>query len=322
MYSFHKVIANTIGRLIAKGVPLVAALTLAFGPTPASARDRTPPTKPSNFRVTAKTAYTVTVAWGSSTDNSGHFTYLLADTGSGQRVTLPQTATSYTFKTDLFPRNTYTFIIAAVDAAGNGSQSVSVSATLPADTTPPTTAPVLSATDVGATHASLAWTAAQDDAPYLYYEIFLNGAPYAYAGTNLSDALDSLQPGTTYTFNVQAQDLGGNLSPISNPVTVTTATAATDTTPPTTPANFGDYGMTFQDGETWLFWDQSTDDQTPQSQIRYDVYFNGVLDGSLVGSGGPWILYANLGALNTFEVIAVDEEGNQSAPATFTLDLR
>jgi hypothetical protein len=28
--------------------------------------------------------------------------------------------------------------------------------------------------------------------------------------------------------------------------------------------------MSFQDGETWLFWQQSTDDVDPQSFIRYD----------------------------------------------------
>ena len=82
-----------------------------------------------------------------------------------QRVTLPQTATSYTFRTALFPLNSYTFIIAAVDAAGNGSQAASVNTTLAADTTPPTSAPLLAVTDVGASHVSVAWTAAHDDAP-------------------------------------------------------------------------------------------------------------------------------------------------------------
>jgi len=302
--------------------PLLTLLTLALGASVAcAALDRTPPTKPANFRVTAKTAYSVSLAWGSSTDNSGNFSYVLADT-AGQRVTLPKSATSYTFSSGLFPKNSYTFIIQAVDAAGNSSSPISVAATLPADTTPPRTAPGLSVAAVGSSYVSLAWTAAQDDGPYLYYEVFLGGSPYAYAGTNLSATLTSLQPGTTYTFNVQAHDPGGNLSPLSNPVTITTSTASTDTTPPTPPSDLADYGMTFEDGETWVFWTQSTDDQTPQSQIRYDVYVNGVSDGSTTGNGGPWIFYAQLGALNTLTIIAVDEEGNQSSPGTFTLDLR
>ena len=56
--------------------------------------------------------------------------------------------------------------------------------------------------------------------------------------------------------------------------------------------------------------------------IRYDVFDNGLYEGSLFGSGGPFIVYAELGALNTFQVIAADEEGNQSSPATYIVDLR
>jgi hypothetical protein len=102
---------------------------------------------------------------------------------------------------------------------------------------------------------------------------------------------------------------------------VTTApTNPDDTTPPTTPANLTNAGMTFQDGETWLFWEQSTDDLDPQEVIRYDIYLNGVLDHSVVGHDMT-ILYGTVGVLNTFQVIAVDTAGNQSPPATFTIDI-
>jgi len=79
--------------------------------------------------------------------------------------------------------------------------------------------------------------------------------------------------------------------------------------------------MSFPDGETWLFWGQSTDDLTPQPLIEYDIYLNGVLDHVVVGTGAT-ILYGTPGALNTFQVIAVDEAGNQSVPATWTVGLR
>ena len=89
------------------------------------------------------------------------------------------------------------------------------------------------------------------------------------------------------------------------------------TTPPTTPANLRDNGMSFQDGETWLFWDQSTDNVDPQAVIRYDVYVNGVFDHSLQGFDRT-VVYGNPGVFNTYQVIAVDSAGNQSAPATLT----
>ena len=78
-----------------------------------------------------------------------------------------------------------------------------------------------------------------------------------------------------------------------------------------------DNGMSFQDGETWLFWQQSTDNVDPQSVIRYDVHVNGVFDHSLLGYSQT-VVYGNPGVFNTYQVIAVDSAGNQSAPATLT----
>jgi len=134
-------------------------LALCGASEASAARDRTPPTKPGSFRVTATTPFKVDLAWNPSTDNSGNFSYVIASTAGGT-VTLPKTATSYSWS-GLYPRNSYTFIIYARDAAGNGSASVSVSATLPRDTTPPATAPVVSVTSVGSTYVSLAWTPAR-----------------------------------------------------------------------------------------------------------------------------------------------------------------
>jgi hypothetical protein len=97
----------------------------------------------------------------------------------------------------------------------------------------------------------------------------------------------------------------------------TPALAAYDQTPPTTPAHLTDAGMSFEDGETWLFWGQSTDNLDAQSTIRYDIYVNGAFDHSRVGVGRT-ILYGNPGVFNTYQVIAVDSAGNQSAPASLT----
>jgi hypothetical protein len=105
---------------------------------------------------------------------------------------------------------------------------------------------------------------------------------------------------------------------MSDPVNLTTEVSDTsDTTPPTTPGNFRDNGMSFEDGETWLFWDQSTDNVDPQSVIRHDINVNGVFDHSLLGFDRTEV-YGNPGVSNTYQVIAVDSAGNQSAPATLT----
>jgi chitodextrinase len=143
-----------------------------------------------------------------------------------------------------------------------------------------------------------------------------NPVQNGYSGT--SGTFGPLQPETTYTFTVYAQDLSGNTSPVSDPVSVTTeAEDQNDTTPPTTPGNLTDNGMSFPDGETWLFWEKSTDNVDPQSVIRYDVYLNGEFNHSLIGTNNT-VLYGNPGVFNTYQVIAVDSAGNQSAPASLT----
>jgi chitodextrinase len=292
-------------------------LAMALGATPAqAARDRTPPTRPTNLRVTGMTPYTVSLAWNPSTDNSGSVTYTICCANVSSE-TFPGPASSRVYKAGLEAGRSFSLRIVARDAAGNYSgYSNTVTFTLPADTTPPTQ-PSVSVTDVGPTHVSLAWSSTEDG-PNVWFNVYMDGNPVQQGTKNTSANFGPLQPETAYTFTVQARDFGGNLSPMSAPLTVTTeATNQDDTTPPTTPGNLSDHGMSFEDGETWLFWEQSTDDVDPQSVIRYDVYVNGVFDHSIMGAGRT-IVYGNPGVFNTYEVIAVDSAGNQSAPASLT----
>jgi hypothetical protein len=296
---------------------MALALALILGATPVmAARDRTPPTTPKNLRVTGMTAYSVSLAWTPSTDNSGSVIYTICCANVSSE-TFPGPASSRVYRAGLEAGRSFTLRISAKDAAGNASgYSNSVTFTLPRDTTPPAK-PVVSVTDVGPTHVSLAWSSV-DDGPNVWYTVYQNVTPVLYGTRDTSATLGPLTPETSYTFTVRASDFGGNVSPLSDPVNVTTDPAnRADTTPPTAPGNLRDNGMSFPDGETWLFWDQSTDNVDPQSIIRYDVYANGVLDHSLLGASST-ILYGAPGVSNTFQVIAVDSAGNQSAPATLT----
>lgn len=296
---------------------IVLVLALLLSATPAqAARDRTSPTRPTNLRVTGMTPYSVSLAWNPSTDNSGSVTYVICCANTSSE-TFPGPASTRVYRAGLEAGRSFTLRIVARDASGNYSRySNSVTFTLPADITPPTQ-PVVSLTDVGPTHASLAWSSSEDG-PYVWFTVRMNGNPVLQGVRDTSGSFGPLQPETTYTFTVQARDFAGNLSPLSDPLTVTTEPAnQNDTTPPTTPANLTDNGMSFEDGETWLFWDPSTDDVDPQSVIRYDVYVNGVFDHSLMGFNRT-IVYGNPGVLNTYQVIAVDPAGNQSAPASLT----
>jgi hypothetical protein len=237
----------------------------------------------------------------------------------GATYTVPQTQT--TFNLFVAPIGTYSFHVYAVDGSGNKSlKSNTVSATPPPDTIAPTP-PVVSVVGVNPTEVSLEWTASTDDGPYLFYQVFVNGSPSVDARHNRFAVVQGLTPETTYEFTVRARDLYGppNVSAPSNIVTVTTsAVGGVDTEPPTSPGNL--HGWDVGDGamEINLFWTKSVDNQTPQASIVYEVYQNGVLDHAITGAGKT-ILYATQAGENTFTVIAVDDAGNKSAPASITI---
>jgi hypothetical protein len=111
---------------------------------------------------------------------------------------------------------------------------------------------------------------------------------------------------------------GGSFSG-SDSRTVTILESSTgDRTPPMTPANLS--ANVFGDGETWLSWSASSDNATPSGLIVYEVFLNGRFDQPIGGGQTQAILYADLGVVNTIEVVAVDGAGNRSAPASVTVD--
>jgi chitodextrinase len=301
-------------RLVARvaGVACVLALLLGSSTVSAGARDRKPPTRPTNLHVTATTPYSVSLAWDPSTDNSGSFSYRVLVWGYAS--TVPQTQTTFTWTSNV-AGNTYSFYVYAVDAAGNQSQnSNTVTVTLPTDTVPPT-APEISATEVGPRYAKLAWSSV-DDAPELRYWIFRDGNLVIGPTTSTSGLVFPLAADTTHSFTAQARDSGGNWSTVGEPFAVTTPPAPDDTSPPTSPTNL--LPEEFSDTEFNIFWTQSTDDVDPRFIIRYDVYVNGQLADVAIGTGRTSSIVYLVRGDNTITVVAVDSSGNASAPATIT----
>jgi chitinase len=263
------------------------------------------------------------VAWDPAPANSGDFSYYLSGTGRATPAILPKTATSHTFSA-LAPGNEYWLGIYAKDAAGNVSENAHLGPIrLPSDTTPPWTAPVVSAGEIGTNYAHLAWTRAADDGPYHYsYELWLNGGLLYrsdYPRDVTSTVLRYLQPATTYAVQIRTYDFGGNPSPLSAPASITTLPVnPNDSTPPTVPANVS--AFSFGDLEMQLSWVQSTDNFDAQANIRYDVYVNGRFEDVVFGSGGPRVIYGDLGN-NLIEVFATDTAGNKSAAGTINVTL-
>ena len=285
-------------------------------PSPSSA-----PSTPTNLQVTGTTAYSVSFAWGASSDDSGSFTYRIVNISRGASVTVPQTQTTFTwFDSKLGPNQTSSFNIYAVDAANNWSNaSNTVTTTLPADTTTPST-PVMTLTEAGPTHLAIAWTT-QDDDPTLNFVLSMNGLVLSSQGSTPSYLVAPLTPETTYTFTVKAKDSGGHWSAESAPLTAsTTASDPDDHTPPTAPPGF--WGDVIDGAcEVMLSWGDSTDDVTPSEFIVYRISDNGQqIDSTTLGYTQVFE-YGIVNGLNTFSVVAVDEAGNVSAPVSVTLDL-
>ena len=197
--------------------------------------------------------------------------------------------------------------------------------TLPGQLAAPTK-PVVSVLAAGPTHASLNWSST-DDGSTIWYTIYINGeavstmnstsGTFTCAAVLVPTGCTPLEQETTYAFTVRARDVDGNLSPVSDPVFVTTEPAdPNDHTPPTAPAHVT---AEASGGHIIVGWSASTDEVAPQPFIRYDVYVNGELRAVVVGSVTAEV--EGDAGVNTISVIAVDTADNESAPGMVTVDL-
>jgi chitodextrinase len=231
--------------------------------------------------------------------------------------------TSHTIE-GLKPGRTYTFRAYAKDAAGNTSKaSNAVTVTLPGQLAAPSK-PAVHVLGVGPTHVTLSWVST-DDGPIIWYTIYIDGEPvstlnsrtatFTCARVMVPTYCDPLNQDTTYAFTIRARDVDGNLSPVSDPVFVTTRPIDPhDQTPPTRPAN-----VTAESNGAFVNvrWNASTDDLAPQSLIRYDIYVNGELSRVVVGETAAEVeVYFGV---NEIAVIAVDTADHESEPGTTTI---
>ncbi|GFZ31506.1 hypothetical protein CSC2_20320 [Clostridium zeae] len=141
------------------------------------------------------------------------------------------------------------------------------------DTVNPTKPSSVSVLSKSAGTVTISWTAATDNIAILGYEIYRDGLKVATVEDNITSYTDTgLLPATQYKYTVKAKDQAGNLSGVSNEISVTTDS---DIVPPTAPTNVAVSSKT-----GWaisLSWSPSTDDGTVAG---YDIYCNGTKVGS------------------------------------------
>ncbi len=214
-------------RLLVGALAMAAALPIVLTASPASAGvDVTPPTAPTNVRVSTLSFTSLTLAWNASTDNRGAPTYIVkidVPPGLWQSQTIALTESFGGLRAG----QAYQASVTAVDAAGNRSAAVPIQFTTLAWTQPAPAAPAnLRAVLVGGRLHSIAW-----DAPAR-----TGGFTYAlYSGPNLlvwSGTTDftidrlvnhecAVDPGSTHSLTVQAWDRENQPGALSAALTVT-----------------------------------------------------------------------------------------------------
>jgi fibronectin type 3 domain-containing protein len=176
------------------------------------------------------------------------------------------------------------------------------------DTAPPSVPGGLTASSTQPTVAALSWNPSTDNVGVAGYAVFRNGVMVAttaqafYVDSGVSD-------GTTYSYFVEAFDLGGNVSAPSLTTNVTTW----NTLPPTVPTNLVGTAVTCQDIN--LTWSAATD------QVGIGSYrvFRGTSPGNLTQVATTYSTptsYSNYPLAPStkyyFGVEAVDTDGNAS----------
>jgi cellulose 1,4-beta-cellobiosidase len=194
--------------------------------------DGTAPSAPASLTASAASCSQINLGWSAATDSggSGLKGYDVYRNGAFvKQVLVPATTTS---DVGLAGSTVYSYVVRAVDNAGNLSgPSPTANANTPAcaDTTPPSVPTGVTAGANGCAQVDLTWNAATDSggSGLKGYNVYRDGgfvklvtAP----ATSTSDA--GLAPSTGHAYSLRAVDNAGNLSAFSATANATTPACA------------------------------------------------------------------------------------------------
>jgi chitodextrinase len=186
-----------------------------------STADATAPSVPANLQGTGASASQINLTWTASTDNVGVTGYRVYRNGSQVGTTA---GASY-FDTGLSEATSYSYTVAAYDAAGNASAQCGAVAVSTLDATAPSVPTNLQATVVSTSRIDLTWTASTDNVAVAGYRVYRDGSLIASpSGTSYSNT--GLAAGTSYSYRVAAYDAAGNASVQCGAVSATTTAGA------------------------------------------------------------------------------------------------
>lgn len=217
-YSYAVAAFDAAGNTSARSTTLTVATR--------AAPDTTPPSAPTGLSASALASTQVQLTWQTATDNIGVTGYIVQREGATLAQVNDRTV-DYIDST-VVPQTTYTYVVRAVDAAGNVSQpsnATTVSTPAPSDTTPPSTPSGLAATTTSS-QVNLTWNPSADNVGVKDYIVKRGTLQIGVVtSTNFSDG--TVEVGSTYSYTVVARDAAGNTSSPSTALQVTITAAST-----------------------------------------------------------------------------------------------
>ncbi|HSZ28424.1 MAG TPA: fibronectin type III domain-containing protein, partial [Pseudonocardiaceae bacterium] len=299
---------------------VVSAATSPVSITTGASLATSPPGAPTGLTTTSQTGSAIDLSWTAPASTgigvAGYNLYrngalIGTTTATGQGTAGAATPTIYT-DTNLSSGTSYTYTVAAFDAAGDVSaQSASITATtvtLGNPSAAPSAPTGLTSPSQTGTSISLSWNAstAGSGGSATGYDIYRNGTLVG-TSTSTSYTDTGLSASTSYTYTVAAYDAAGDTSAKSSAVTVATTGGSS---PPSVP------GGLIADQETsssiQINWTASTG---PNGVAGYDVYRNGSLVGTSTSTS-----YTDTGlsasTSYTYTVAAYGSSGNTSNPSS------
>lgn len=187
----------------------------------------TPPNPPTNVAAVPVSCQEVTVTWTPTTGNVPAASYLLFQGTSPNNLVqiqkLSNTRTSFNIY-HLTPGTTYYYGMEA--KATNNLISPMSNIAMVTTLAPPSAPTNVAATALSSTKVSVTWSPSTGGMPIANYHVYRGTSPSNLAQVGIRTVTSytdlSVTSGTTYYYAVQATDTGGDLSPMSATVSVTT----------------------------------------------------------------------------------------------------
>jgi fibronectin type 3 domain-containing protein len=182
------------------------------------------PQPPTGLIPTVMSDTQINLVWTAGSDNVAVTSYRLYRNGSTTPILIDGSAKSYP-DSGLAAGTTYTYVLTAVDAAGNESIASNTASATTTDSVAPQPPTGLTATSVLDTEIKLSWTAATDNVGVTAYQIYREDVATPYAelpGTATTYVDKPLAPQTSHTYTVYALDHAGHVSAASNAASATT----------------------------------------------------------------------------------------------------